>query len=473
MLGNDIVFIYKIDTFKGNKTKNQIIVILFDKLYKQVYNFTCNVKEDSIMSRTVNKLPNAHVEVICPVEEKVWKDAQEAAFKKLAANVQIPGFRKGKAPENLVRGKVNQANIIDEAVNSILPKLYREVLEEEKLEPYAQPKVDVTKLSDTELEVKFTIVVAPEVTLGKYTDLKIGKSEVSVNDDEVEEEIKRLLENSGTLIVKDGKAEKGDTVVLDFKGSINGEEFEGGSAENYELVLGSNSFIPGFEDQLVGHGAGEHVDVNVKFPEQYTEELKGKDAVFACDIHEVKTRKPALLDDEFVKDQGINGVETVEQLKEHQKNQLLERKQANAKSEYFSKLLEEIVKDAKLDIPEEMIQSQFLARKEEFENRMKQSGLTNEQYLQIIGQTQEQLDAQLTENARREVTNFLVLEAVGKAEKLNELDDNEVEFEMSKLADQYKMTLDQVKKALEPQLGQFKNQIVMGRIENFLFDHNN
>ena len=424
------------------------------------------------MSRTVNKLPNAHVEVICPVDEKTWKDAQEAAFKKLAANIQIPGFRKGKAPENMVRGKVNQGQVLDEAINAILPKLYKAILEEDKIEPYAQPKVDVTKISDTELEVKFTITVAPEVKLGKYKGLEIGKTEVSVNDDEVEEAIKRLLENSGTLIVKEGKAEKGDTVVFDFKGTVDDKEFEGGSAENYELVLGSNAFIPGFEDQLVGSEAGAHVDVKVKFPEQYTEELKGKDAVFACDIHEVKSRKPATLDEEFVKDQGIKGVETIDQLKEHQKQSLLASKEANAKSEYFNKLIEAIVKDSKIELPEEIVDSQFASRKEEFEQRMQQSGLNKEQYLQIIGQTEDDLNKQLRENATREVTNYLVLEAVGKEEKLNVVTDEEVDFEMSKLAEQYGMTLDQVKNALNPNIGQFKNQLMMGKIEKFLIENN-
>lgn len=424
------------------------------------------------MSRTVNKLPNAHVEVVCPVEEKVWKDAQEAAFKKLAANVEIPGFRKGKAPENMLRSKVNPGQIFDEAINAVLPKLYKAIIEEDKIEPYAQPKVDVTKLSDTELEVKFTITVAPEVKLGKYKGLEIGKTEVSVTDEEVEADIKRLLDNGGTLLVKEGKAELGDTVVLDFKGSVDGKEFDGGSSENYELTLGSHAFIPGFEEQLVGFGSGEHVDVKVKFPKQYTEELAGKDAVFACDIHEVKSKKPATLDEEFVKDQGIKGVETVEQLREHQKQSLFQSKEANAKSEYFNKLIEAIVKDSKLEIPEEIIDSQFKSRKEEFEQRMTQSGLTKEQYLQIIGQKEEDLDKQLRENATREVTNYLVLEEVGRAEKLNTVTDQDVEFEMSKLAEQYGMTLDQVKNALGPNLAQFKNQLVMGKIEQFLTENN-
>ena len=186
----------------------------------------------------------------------------------------------------------------------------------------------------------------------------------------------------------------------------------------------------------------------------------------------MKSKKPATLDEEFVKDQGIKGVETVEQLKEHQKKSLLASKEANAKSEYFNKLLDAIVKDSKLEIPDEIIDSQFASRKEEFEQRMTQSGLTAEQYLQIIGQTQEDLDKQLRANATREVTNYLVLEAVGKAEKLTTVTDADVEFEMSKLAEQYGMKLEQVKNALNPNLGQFKNQIMMNRIENFLNENN-
>ena len=425
------------------------------------------------MSRKVNKLEHSHVEVICTVEKQDWKKAQDNAFKKGSANVQVPGFRKGKAPENLVKSKVDQVKVMNEAIDALLPKLYREIIEEEKIQPYAQPKVDVTKLTQDELEVKFTIVTAPEIKLGKYTGLNIGKETIEVTDKDINDRIDEMLKNSGSLLVKEGKAEEGDTVVMDFKGKVDGKLFDGGSAENYELVLGSKSFIPGFEDQLIGHAAGEQVEVKVKFPEQYTEELKGKDATFDCLIHEVKTKKPASLDDEFVKDQGINGVNTVDELKAHVKSNIQSEKERNARSAYFDKLLTEIIKDSKIDIPDEIVDSQFASRKEEFINRMKQSGLTVEQYLQILGQTQEQLDAQLRENASKEVTNYLVLEAVGEAEKMNDISEKDVEFEMSKLAEQYKMTLDQVKKTLEPNLDSFKNSIKMNRIDAFLYNNNN
>ena len=425
------------------------------------------------MERKINKLEHSHVEVICKVDEKMWHEAQEAAFKKLASNVEIKGFRKGKAPESLVRQKINEVEIMNKGIDVILPQLYKAIIDEDNIKPYAQPSVDVTKITKDELEVKFMIVTAPEVTLGKYTGIEIGKETVKVSDKEVEEELNKLLEASGSLIVKDGPAANGDTVVLDFKGTVDGKAFEGGSSENYELVLGSKSFIPGFEDQLVGAKAGDHVDVKVTFPEQYTEELKGKPAVFACDIHEVKEKKLATLDEEFVKDQNIPGVNTVDELRANLASKKKADKEREAKNTYFDKLLAAIAKDSKFDIPEEVIATQAESRKQDFINQMKQSGLTLEQYLQILGQNEEQFMAQLKERAEKEVVNYLIMEKVGEKENLLEVGEKDLDFEMAKLADQYKMTIDQVKKALGPQLDSFKNSIAMNRVENYLLNNNN
>ena len=242
------------------------------------------------MERKVKKLEQGHVEVLVTVDEKTWKDAQEKAFNKLAENVTIDGFRKGKAPKNLVRSRIDQMKVLDEAINALLPKMYQEIIEKDGVRPYARPQVDVTKVSDTELEVKFLLAVAPEVKLGKYKGLEIGKKEAKVTKKDVEEALENTLKDNATLVVKEDVAAKGDTVVMDFVGKINGEAFEGGSANNHELELGSGQFIPGFEDQLVGHKAGEEVLVKVKFPENYTPELKGKDAEFECKIHEVKAK---------------------------------------------------------------------------------------------------------------------------------------------------------------------------------------
>ena len=424
------------------------------------------------MERKINKLEHSHVEVVCTVDKENWKKAQDKAFKKLAANVEVKGFRKGKAPENLVRERVNHAEVLSKAVDSLLPEIYDAIINEDKVEPYAQPKVDVTKISDDELEVKFLITTAPKVELGNYKGYKLGKEEAKVTPEQVDEAVKSLQEKNATLVVKEAEAKDGDTVVMDFVGLVDGKPFEGGSAENYELILGSHSFIPGFEEQLVGHKAGEHVDVNVTFPEQYTEELKGKPAVFGCDIHEVKEKKLPELNNEFVIEQNIKGVETVEQLKEHLSKQKLEDETRRLKGEYLDKLLEEISKASKIDLPDEVVENQVASRKKDFMDRMAQSGLSYEQYLQIIGQKEDQFLATLKETATKELNNYLVLEEVAKKEGFAELSEEEVEFELAKLADQYKMSVENVKKALENQMREFRNNIVMSRVENFLFSNN-
>lgn len=423
------------------------------------------------MERKLTKLEHSHVEVLVTVDEKSWKEAQKKAFDKQAANVTVPGFRKGKAPANLVRAKVDQMKVFDDAINALLPVAYREILDQDGVRPYAQPKVDVTKVTDTELEIKFTIVTAPEVKLGTYKGLKIGHDSVEVTDKDVDESIEQLLKNGASLVVKEGKSKEGDTVVMDFVGTVDGKEFEGGSAQNYELELGSHSFIPGFEEQLVGHKAGEHVDVKVTFPENYVESLKGKDAVFACDIHEVKEKKLPALDDEFVKELKIPNVESVAQLKEHKRKELTTSKESNERRNYVTKLLDKIIEGAKIDIPDEIIDAQIRGRKQDLEQRMAQSGLTVEQYLQIIGQSEEQFNEQLKKDARKDVERFVVVDEIGKVEKI-EVSDADLEFEYAKMAEQYGMKLEDVKKALASQVDQFKNELLSRRIEDFLVENN-
>ena len=423
------------------------------------------------MERKVTKLESCRVQVDVVVDEKAWKDAQEASFKKLAKEVQVDGFRKGNAPEAIARKHIDQGKMLDNAINSLLPSIYREILEGEKLEPYAQPQVDVTKISDKELEVRFVIVTSPEVKLGKYKGLAIGKKEVKVSAKEVEEAVDNLRKANASLVLKEGAAANGDTVVMDFAGTVDGVAFEGGSAQNYELELGSHSFIPGFEEQLVGLKAGEHKDVNVTFPEQYTPELAGEAAVFACDIHEVKEKKLPELTDDFAKEQN-KGYENVEGLKEGLKAELKEKKENDNKREYLEKLYAEIAKDAKIEIPQEMIDEQAENMKKDMEKRMAQSGLTFEQYLQFVGQKEEDFMAKLKEDAKKDITNYFILEEVSKNEKL-ELTDADLEFEFAKIADQYKMKVEDVKKALEKQLDQFRHNLRMTRIEELLIKENN
>ena len=423
------------------------------------------------MERKVTKLEHSHVQVDVVVDEKSWKDAQEKAFNKLAENVTIDGFRKGKAPKNLVKSKIDPMKVLDEAINSLLPKIYEEIIKEDGIRPYARPAVDVTKVSDTELEVKFVLVTAPEIKLGKYKGLEIGKKEVKVTKKDLEEALEGALKENSTLVIKEGEAALGDVVVMDFVGKIDGVPFDGGSAENHELELGSHQFIPGFEEQLVGHKAGEKVLVNVTFPENYTEELKGKPAVFECTIHEVKEKKLPELNDEFVKELKVEGVETVEAFRNHKEADLRKQKEAEARRDYMNKLIEEIVKNSQIDLAEEIVENQVQNRREDMVKRIEQSGLKLEQYLQILGQDEEQFVAQIREQALKETKEYLVLEKVGEVENI-EITDADIEFEYAKIADQYKMELEQVKKALEPNLDEFRHNLRMQRIDEFLYNEN-
>ena len=424
------------------------------------------------MERKVTKLEHCRTEVLVNVDKDLWKKAQDKAFKKLAANVTVPGFRKGKAPVNMVKSRVDQMKVFNEAINDVLNPVYQDILNEEKIQPMARPSFDVTKLSEEELEVKVTIVTRPEVELGKYQGYSIGKQEAKVSDKDVEESLNELRKQNATIVPKDGQAEKGDIVVIDFEGSVDGVAFEGGKAENHELELGSHQFIEGFEDQLIGSSAGIEVDVKVKFPDNYgPEEIAGKDAVFHVKVNEVKQKILPELDDEFVKELNMPNVETVAQLVDSRREQLLKQKENANKSAYLDKLLEEIKKESKFDIPEEIIADEMENRKKDLENRLKQSGLDLEQYLVITRMNEEDLNKQLKGEAEKGLQSWLVLDAVGKKENIN-ITEEEVEFELAKMADQYNMSIDEIKNALGKQLGQFRNNMRMNRIEDFLYDNN-
>ena len=419
----------------------------------------------------VNQIGDGRVEVDVTVKEATWKAAQEKAFKKLAANVTVPGFRKGKAPENMIKGKVDQVKVMDEAINSLLPNIYNDILAKEDIKPYTQPKVDVTKLSDKELEVKFTIITLPKIALGQYKGLKIGKGEVVVTDKDIDDAIDGLRAKNATIAVKEGEAKKGDKVVMDFVGKVDGVAFEGGTAENYELELGSGTFIPGFEDQLVGVKAGDKKNVNVKFPENYTPELKGKDATFECTVHEVKEKKLPELNEEFIADLKYEGVKTIDELKDYEKKLITDNKTAEARKDYINKVIKSIVNNSQISIPDEVVENQANMHKKDLEDRMKQSGLTVETYLQIIGQKPEEFEAQLKEDSKKEIAGYLVLEEVAVVEDLK-VTDEELDFEMAKIAEQYKMKVEDVKKALNNQLEEYRHNIKMSRVEDLLYKNN-
>ncbi len=423
------------------------------------------------MERKVNKLEHCHVEVEVVVDKETWKKAQDKAFEKASKDVTVKGFRKGHAPLNLVKEKVDMMKVMDEAINSLLPNIYSTILKEENIRPYARPEVNVTKISDTELEIKFTLVTAPEIELGQYKGLSIGKEEVKVTDEDIASELLKLQQQNAMVVSKEGAAENGDIVIIDFVGEVDGKQFDGGSASNYELELGSHSFVPGFEEQLVGVKANDTKDINIKFPENYVENLKGKDAVFHVTVHEVKTKQLPELDDAFVKTLNMSGVNTLQDLRNQRRAQLTMEKERSAKGAFINKVIDEVAKNSKIDIPDEIYNSQVEAMKEDASHRMAQSGLTLEQYLSIVGQSEEQYTESLKTQARKDVTGYFILDAIGQKEEIT-IEEADLEFEYAKMAEQYKMSIDDVKKALAPQLDSFKNSVRMSRIEDLLYKEN-
>lgn len=424
------------------------------------------------MERKVTKLPNCHTEVIVDVDKDLWKKAQDKAFNKIAKSITVPGFRPGKAPISMLKNRVDQTKVFNEAINEVIVPVYQNILEEEQIQPYARPSVDVTKLSEEELELKYVVVTRPEVTLGQYKGYELGKEEPEVTEKEIDDAIEELRRQNATIIMKEGPAALGDIVVIDFEGRINNVPFEGGKAENYELELGSNSFVPGFEEQLVGVTPGTSIDVKIKFPDNYgSKEIAGKEAVFHCEVHDVKQKALPGLDDDFIKDLNFLGVTSIGQLRDNRRAQLLKQKTKVAKSNYVNKLIEEIKKVSTFDIPTEVIEEEKENREKQLENKLKQSGLDIAQYLDLVKLTEEELDKQLEEEAIKGLQSYLIVESVGMKEELS-VSEEEIEFELAKMADQYRMTIDQVKQALGQQMEHFGQNLLMTKIEDFLVENN-
>ena len=423
------------------------------------------------MKRVVNKLENSKVEVLCDVETKVWKEAQEKAIKKLCKEVEIKGFRKGHAPETMAREHLSQSKVLNEAINSLLQPAFDEVLKEEKLQPFAQPRVDVTKVSDTDLQLKFIIVLQPEVTLGSYKGFDFEREKVNVSEKEIDAEIEKILAQNASLVVSEEPAKMGDTVVIDFTGSVDGKEFEGGKAENYSLELGSHQFIPGFEEQLVGAKAESEVDVNVTFPEQYVAELAGKKALFKVKVHEVKSKVVPELNEDLIKELNIPEVKDVEGLRKHQKAHIAAHKEEHATGHLLDKIIAKVVEGAKIELAEEIVEEEIEGMKKNLENQMSQRGLTMEQYLQITGLTEEKLHDQLKADAEKNLRAILCMEKIAVLENIT-VSDKDVDEEFAKIAAQYNMPVEQVKEILGKDIRRFVSDLRSRRIQNFLLEAN-
>ena len=376
------------------------------------------------------------------------KVALDEAFKKVRKTLAPKGFRKGKLPRQIFNQMYGEASLYNDALDILLPKVYPAAIDEVGINPVASPNVDIEKIeADADWVISAIVTVKPEVKLGEYKGLKVDKADVEVSDEDVQHELAHLQSHQAELVLKEDAAAKGDTVVIDFDGYLDGEQFEGGKAENYSLELGSNSFIPGFEEQLEGKKAGENVSVNVTFPEDYqAEDLAGKAVEFKVAIHEVKTKEVPELDDELAKDID-NEVETLTELTEKVKARLTEDKATKAVQAKENQALGQAVENAEVDVPEVMIEQETEMLKKQFTQDIEAQGLTTELYFQFTGQTEEALNEQMATDAGGRVKTNLVLDAIAKAEGI-EVTEEEVNEEVARLAEMYKMDVPTVRMAL-------------------------
>ncbi|MCQ2753300.1 MAG: trigger factor [Bacilli bacterium] len=419
------------------------------------------------MKTNVKKIADSKYEVTCEVDEKDWVEAQKKAHNKAYAQVQVKGFRKGHVPEDIARKHVNEGEILNEAINLVLPTAFTKAMEENKLEPFLRPQVNVDKFSTSELTLKFTVVVAPQVVLGQYKGLKVEKKKVEVTDQEIDNSIKGILDNNAELVLKNDAAKKGDVVILDFEGFVNDKPFDGGKASNYELTLGSGQFIPGFEDQLIGVKANDKKDVNVTFPENYVEELKGKKAVFKCVIHEVKEKKVPALNDETVKGLDMKGVTTVAELKAKQKEQLTKQKEMQADESYYNTLVDKITASSKINVAQEVVDEEAKGMKENMRKRVEENGMKWEQYLQITGQKEDEMAKKMKEQAEKNIRVMLTLNEIMKVEKIT-VDKNDIDAEYKHIADMYKMDVKKVEEILSKDLNNLVYQIKSRKLHDCL-----
>ncbi len=424
------------------------------------------------MQKEIKKLENSEVDVHVTLEKEEWQEAQEKALKEITKNMNFKGFRKGHVPEQLIKGRVSNQEIFSRAINDKVQEVFERVVDEEKFRLFARPSFDIAKVSEEEVEFVFHLTLVPDVTLGQYKDLGIARDKVEVNEEEINHEIAHLLENSATLRVKDDVAKNGDTVVIDFVGSIDGKEFEGGKAENYELELGSNTFIPGFEDQLIGHKNGDEVDVKVTFPENYgMKDLANKEALFKVKVHEVKEKIMPELNEETIKGLNIKDVANEEQLKAYQKAQILGRKNHDAEHKLYESIIDQIIAASEVEISPKSVASEVEGMKERLNQQLAQSGLKYEDYLKMVNRKEEDINQEFEENAKKNLKRVLVIEKIAELEKIK-VEDDELEFEFAKIADQYHMPIEQVKSALGQDMDNFRAQVRSRRIQDFLISHN-
>lgn len=387
-------------------------------------------------------------EINIKVEGKEWEEALDKAFVKANAKAKIDGFRPGKAPKEVFLKKYGKEALYMDAADIVLDGAYRKVFEDNKdLNIVAQPEIGLKSIDEKGVEFTFKLTLKPEVKLGKYKGLNVKKDSVKVTKEEVEHEIEHLRSHYAENVVKEGKVENGDIAIIDFEGFKDGKAFDGGKGENYSLTIGSNTFIPGFEDQIIGMTKGEEKNINVTFPEDYhSEELKGQSVVFKVKVNEIKEVKIPELDKDFFEDLGMEGIDSKESLEAQVKENIKARRDADAENKYIDELLEAAAKNVEVDIPDVMISEEQDRILRQYEENLKMQGLTLEQFYQFTNSDEAALKEQMKDEATKRVTYRLMLEAIAKAEKI-EITDEKANEEAETLAKRYQMPVDEFLKA--------------------------
>ncbi|WP_082233680.1 trigger factor [Halobacillus massiliensis] len=405
-----------------------------------------------------------------PAED--FNKALDEAFKKVSKQVQVPGFRKGKVPRKLFEQRFGVESLYQDAIDIVLPKAYSDAVEETGIEPVDRPEIDVQQIEKGQpLVFTADVIVKPEVKLGEYKGLTYEEVDTEVTDEDVENELKQQQERQAELVVKEeGAVEEGDTVVMDFEGFVDGEAFEGGQAENYSLEIGSGSFIPGFEEQLVGKQSGEEADVEVTFPEEYhAEDLAGKKAVFKVKIHEIKGKELPELDDEFAKDVDEE-VESLEELKKKTRERLEEQKKTDAENQKRDTLVQKASENAEVEIPQAMVDTELDRMVSEFEQRLQMQGMTKDMYFQFTGQDEDALREQMGEDAGKRVKTNLTLEAIAQAENV-EAAEEDVNAELENMASMYQTDVAQLTQMLGGNTDMVKEDLKVRKAIDVLVDN--
>ena len=418
------------------------------------------------------KLENAIVELTVAFDSEEWKATQEKALDKLAKNVKIDGFRPGKAPAAILRPRVSKASVLEEATDMILQTKFVEILTEANVEPVAQPALSVQKVDADELEVQILVPVKPQVELGEYKGLEVKKGRVTVTKKEIEEQLANYQTQFAELTVKEGgKVAKGDTAVIDFEGFVDGVAFEGGKGENYPLEIGSGSFIPGFEDQVIGMTVDKEQDIVVTFPEDYgAADLAGKEATFKVTVHEIKEKHLPEIDDELAKDVNIDGVETLDQLKDHIKANIKTRKESENENKFMDDLYKAIVASSKVEDSDALLEQEQGLMLQEVEQNLQRQGLNFEVYQQFTGKSKDDIKEDIKPQAEERVKLNAILAAIIEEEKLA-VSDEELETELKTIAEYYQKELDEVKKIFEGNMSRIENDLLTRKAVDLVKDN--